>query len=81
MKFAGVLASAGAAAAVASWYSGDRDLVSDPVGFSEHMGSQLSDTVASASSPPGSSGGSSDGGSSGGGSSGGGGGGGGGSGW
>jgi uncharacterized membrane protein YgcG len=80
-RFAGVLASAGTAAAVASWYSGERDILSDPVGFSEHMGSQLSDTVASASSPPGSDSSSSGGGSSGGGSSGGGGGGGGGSGW
>jgi uncharacterized membrane protein len=80
-RFAGVLAAAGAAAAVASWYTGDRN-VSDPVSFANHLGDTLSNTIASASTSPASSGG--DGGSSGssgGGSSGGGGGGGGGSGW
>ncbi|WP_018183834.1 DUF2207 domain-containing protein [Kaistia granuli] len=80
-KFSGILAAAGATAAVSSWYlaSGNRsatDLV-------DRLGSGLSQTVASASTAPGSrsgSGGFSSG-SSGGGSSGGGGGGGGGSGW
>jgi uncharacterized membrane protein YgcG len=82
-RFAGVLAAAGAAAAANSWYTGNSDWSSDPVRFAEHLGSDLNQTIASASTPPGStdSGGSSGGGSSGGGSSGGGGGGGGGSGW
>lgn len=81
-RFAGVLATAGAAAAVATWYDGDRRLISDPVAFANHLGDDLSNTIASASSSPASSGGSgSSSGSSGGGSSGGGGGGGGGSGW
>jgi uncharacterized membrane protein YgcG len=79
-RFAGVLAAAGVAAAASSWYSGDRDVGSDPVSFADHLGGDLSSTIASSSTPPGSSSGS-DGGSSGGGSSGGGGGGGGGSGW
>jgi len=79
-KFAGVLAAAGATAAVSSWYltSSNRDAGS----LVDRLGSGLSQTVASASTAPGSrsgSGGFS--GSSGGGSSGGGGGGGGGSGW
>lgn len=83
-RFAGVLATAATAAAaagVASWYHGDRDMLSDPAAFAERLGSDLSQTIAAAATPPGSSdsGGSS--GSSGGGSSGGGGGGGGGSGW
>jgi uncharacterized membrane protein YgcG len=79
-RFAGVLAAAAAAgAAAATWYSGDRDWSSDPVSFADHIGSDLSSTIASASTPPGSSNGG--GGSGGGGSSGGGGGGGGGSGW
>jgi uncharacterized membrane protein YgcG len=77
-RFAGVLATAGAGAAVSTWYSGSRDWRNDPVGFANHLGGALSHTIASASSPPGSSGG---GGSGGGGSSGGGGGGGGGGGW
>jgi uncharacterized membrane protein YgcG len=77
-KFAGILATAAAGAAVASWYSGQHDWARDPAGFADHLGSDLSQTIASASSAPGSSGGS---GSGGGGSSGGGGGGGGGSGW
>ena len=79
-RFAGVLAAAAAAGAdAATWYSGDRNWSSDPVSFADHIGSDLSSTIASASTPPGSSSGG--GGSSGGGSSGGGGGGGGGSGW
>jgi uncharacterized membrane protein YgcG len=80
-RFAGILATAGTAAAVGAWYAGDRDILSDPIGFSKHVGSSLSEHVSSASTPPGSDSGSSGGGSSGGGSSGGGGGGGGGSGW
>ncbi|MEP7030596.1 MAG: DUF2207 domain-containing protein [Pseudolabrys sp.] len=80
-RFVGVLATAGAAAAVASWYSG-HDVARDPVGFADRIGENLVQTIASASSSPASSGGSdSSSGSSGGGSSGGGGGGGGGSGW
>ncbi len=82
-RFAGVLAAASAEeiAAASSWYSGSRDR-SDPVSFASHLGGELSQTIASASTPPGTSGGSSSSsGSSGGGSSGGGGGGGGGSGW
>jgi uncharacterized membrane protein YgcG len=77
-RFAGVLAAAGVAAAAATWYSSDRG-TDDPVGWTDKLGSGLTDTVASSSSAPGSSSGSS--GSDGGGSSGGGGGGGGGSGW
>jgi uncharacterized membrane protein YgcG len=82
-RFAGVLATAAAAATVATWYDGDRsNLTRDPGGFADGLGDDLSSTIASASSSPASSGGSgSDSGSSGGGSSGGGGGGGGGSGW
>jgi uncharacterized membrane protein YgcG len=76
-RFAGVLAAAGAGAAVSTWYAGSNNWRNDPVGFANHLGGSLSHTIASASSPPGSS----DGGSSGGGSSGGGGGGGGGGGW
>ena len=80
-RFAGVLAAAAAAgAATAVWYSGNRDIASNPGGFADRVGSALATTVASASTAPGSSGGGSSG-SSGGGSSGGGGGGGGGSGW
>lgn len=73
-KFAGILAAAGASAAVANWYmtSSHRD----PGSLVDRLGSSLSQTVASASTAPGSRSG-----SSGGGSSGGGGGGGGGSGW
>ena len=78
-RFAGVLAAAATEAAVASWYVGQQSMSRDPVGFVDRLGSELSQTIASASSPPGSSNGGS--GSSGGGSSGGGGGGGGGSGW
>jgi uncharacterized membrane protein len=78
-RFAGVLAAAGAGAAVGSWYAGNDNWTSDPVAFADHLGGSLSQTIASASTPPGSSDGG--GGSSGGGSSGGGGGGGGGSGW
>ncbi len=80
-RFAGVLAAAAAAGtATAAWYSGNRDVASNPGRFADRIGSTLSTTVASASTAPGSSGGGSSG-SSGGGSSGGGGGGGGGSGW
>ena len=80
-RFAGVLAAAAAAgAATAAWYSGNRDIASDPGAFANRIGNSLSSTVASASTAPGSSGRGSSG-SSGGGSSGGGGGGGGGSGW
>lgn len=77
MRFAGVLAAAGVGAAAAAWYSSDRGY-DDPTGWTDKLGSGLTDTVASSSSAPGSSSGSS---SDGGGSSGGGGGGGGGSGW
>jgi uncharacterized membrane protein YgcG len=80
-KFAGVLAAAGAAAAATSWYVGNRDWASDPVSFADHLGSDLSRTIASSSTAPGSGGNGGGGGSSGGGSSGGGGGGGGGGGW
>ena len=82
-RFAGVLAAAGAAAAVATWYDGNRSTTSDPVSFANSLGEDLSRTIASASSSPASSSGGSgsSSGSSGGGSSGGGGGGGGGSGW
>ncbi len=80
-RFAGVLAAAAAAgAATAAWYSGDRDIWSDPNRFVDRVGSTLASTVAAASTAPGSSGDGSSG-SGGGGSSGGGGGGGGGSGW
>jgi uncharacterized membrane protein YgcG len=75
-KFAGVLAAAAAAGAASAWYSG-QNFSSNPVGFAERLGGDLSSTISSASTAPGSS----DGGSGGGGSSGGGGGGGGGSGW
>jgi uncharacterized membrane protein len=78
-RFASVLATAGAGAAVGSWYAGHDDWRNDPVALADHLGGSLSQTIASASTPPGSSDGG--GGSSGGGSSGGGGGGGGGSGW
>jgi uncharacterized membrane protein YgcG len=77
-RFAGVLAAAGAAAATATWYAGG-NWSNDPVGFANHLGSDLNQTISSASTAPGSSGGG--GGSGGGGSSGGGGGGGGGGGW
>jgi uncharacterized membrane protein YgcG len=84
-RFTGVLAAAGVAAAVSSWYSGDHGSSGDIVSFADRIGDSLSTTIASAATPPGSSGGgggdSGGGGSSGGGSSGGGGGGGGGSGW
>jgi uncharacterized membrane protein YgcG len=83
-RFTGVLAAAGVGAAVSSWYTGDNHSTGDIGSFADRLGSNLSQTIASASSPPGSTGGGgsdSGGGSSGGGSSGGGGGGGGGSGW
>ena len=82
-RFAGVLAAAAAAGvAVAAW-SDDHRWSSNPTAFADHLGEDLSRTIASASSSPASSSGgsSSSSGSSGGGSSGGGGGGGGGSGW
>ena len=78
-RFAGVLAAAGATAVATAWYVGSRNWGDDPVSFADHLGSQLSQTISSASTAPGSS--DSGGGSSGGGSSGGGGGGGGGAGW
>jgi len=87
-RFAGVLAAAAATATgatVGSWYAGQDNWSSNPVGFADHLGNSLSQTIAAAATPPGTSGGgfgdSGGGGSSGGGSSGGGGGGGGGSGW
>jgi uncharacterized membrane protein len=76
-RFAGVLAAAGATAAASSWYA-NSNWTNDPVSFADHLGSDLNQTISSASTAPGSS---DSGGSSGGGSSGGGGGGGGGSGW
>ncbi|BCP54761.1 hypothetical protein K32_33780 [Kaistia sp. 32K] len=80
-KFAGVLAAAGATAAVSSWYLANNNR--SATDLVDRLGSGLSQTVASASTAPGSSSGSGgfSSGSSGGGSSGGGGGGGGGSGW
>jgi len=78
-RFAGVLAAAGAGAAAASWYAGHDNWANNPTGLVHDLSSNLSQTIASASTPPGSSDGG--GGSGGGGSSGGGGGGGGGSGW
>ena len=82
-KFTGVLAAAGAAAAVSSWYVGDERHTGNVTSLTDRLGDGLSSTISSAATAPGSSGGSSSsgGGSSGGGSSGGGGGGGGGSGW
>jgi uncharacterized membrane protein YgcG len=87
-RFAGVLAAAAATATgatVGSWYAGQDNWSTNPVGFADHLGGALSQTIAAAATPPGTSGGgfggSGGGGSSGGGSSGGGGGGGGGSGW
>ena len=55
IRFAGVLA----ATAIDpnrddTWYSGRRDWVNDPQGFSTYLGSRLRETVASASTPPGS---------------------------
>ena len=82
-KFTGVLAAAGAGAAVSSWYVGDDRHTGNITSLTDRLGEGLSSTISSAATAPGSSGGSSSsgGGSSGGGSSGGGGGGGGGSGW
>jgi uncharacterized membrane protein len=77
-RFTAVLAAAGTAAAVNTWYTGNQDWRHDPVSFADHLGTEFSNTVSSASTAPGSS---DSGGSSGGGSSSGGGGGGGGSGW
>ncbi len=77
-RFAAVLAAAGTAAAVNTWYSGNQNWRNDPVGFANNLSGALSQTIASAATAPGSS---DSGGSSGGGFSGGGGGGGGGSGW
>jgi uncharacterized membrane protein len=75
-RFAGMLAVAAAAGAtVGSWYDGDRRYRDDPVAFADHLGDDLSNTIAAAASSPASSGGSGgSSGSSGGGSSGGGGG-------
>jgi uncharacterized membrane protein YgcG len=83
-RFAGVLAAMAAGKVASDWYSGTNDRPADPATFADHLGSSLSRSIASASTPPGSSGGdssSSSSGSDGGGSSGGGGGGGGGDGW
>jgi hypothetical protein len=82
-RFTAVLAAAGVAAAVSSWYTGDSFRSDNVLSFADRLGDDLSQTIASAATPPGSSGGGGGGfsGSSGGGSSGGGGGGGGGSGW
>ncbi len=85
-RFAEVLAAASVAAVADSWYSNNsgHDRTSDPGSFATYLGSSLSQTISSASTPPGSSGSSdssSSSGSDGGGSSGDGGGGGGGSGW
>jgi uncharacterized membrane protein YgcG len=87
-RFAAVLAAAstaaaGTAVATSTWYAGSGNWSSDPVGFANHLGSDLSQTISSASTAPGSSDGGDGGGSGsgGGGSSGGGGGGGGGGGW
>jgi Predicted membrane protein (DUF2207) len=66
-RFAGVLAAAAAAGATASWYSGSHDWGHDPTGFANHLGGELSNTIASASEAPGSSSGSGGGGFSGGG--------------
>jgi hypothetical protein len=52
-RFAGVLAAAGTSAAVGTWYAGSRDWRNDPVGFANHLGGSLANTIASASSPPG----------------------------
>lgn len=76
-QFAGVLAAAGAENTT-NWYVGSRDWSSDPVSFSNHLGSSFASTLAASAAPPGSSSGSDGGG---GGFSGGGGGGGGGGGW
>jgi hypothetical protein len=84
---AALLFAALSAPAFAQWYSSDGSTsTGDITSFADRVGSNLSQTVASAATPPGSTdsggrGGSDFGGSSGGGSSGGGGGGGGGSGW
>jgi uncharacterized membrane protein YgcG len=81
-RFAGVLATAGAAAATTAWYAGGDSWSNDPVGFASHLSGDLNQTISSASTAPGSTdSGGGGGGSSGGGSSGGGGGGGGGGGW
>jgi uncharacterized membrane protein YgcG len=83
-RFAGVLAAMASGAIASDWYSGNRNQATDPVSLANTLGSGLSQSIASASTPPGSSGdssSSSSSGSDGGGSSGGGGGGGGGDGW
>ncbi len=80
-KFATLLA---AAPVTETWYSARRDKTDTPAALASYFGEELTQTIASASTPPGSSGSGSDSsssGSDGGGSSGGGGGGGGGSGW
>ena len=76
-RFAGVLATAGVAAATSTWYAtSNTNWGGDAAGFASSLGSDLNSTISSASTAPSASDG-----SSGGGSSGGGGGGGGGSGW
>jgi uncharacterized membrane protein YgcG len=85
-KFETLLAAAPATDMTETWYSARRDKTNTPAALASYFGEELTQTIASASTPPGSSGSSSgsdssSSGSSGGGSSGGGGGGGGGSGW
>jgi uncharacterized membrane protein YgcG len=74
-RFAGVLAAAAAAGTAATWYSGNYDWGHDPVGFADHLGGHLENTIAAAATAPGSSSGSGGSGFSGGGGGGGGGGG------
>lgn len=75
-RFAGVLAAAAAQGQSGfAWYSGSSDPWTNPGGFADEVGSNLSDTISSASTAPGGSSGSGGGGSSGGGGGGGGGGG------
>jgi uncharacterized membrane protein YgcG len=55
-RFAGVLAAAAASNVAPTWYSGSHSW-SDPVGFANNLGADLSDTISSASKTPGSGGG------------------------
>ncbi len=57
-RFAEVLAAASVAAVADSWYSNNsgHDRTSDPGSFATYLGSSLSQTISSASTPPGSSG-------------------------
>jgi uncharacterized membrane protein YgcG len=55
-RFAGVLAAAAATNTTATWYAGGHGW-SDPVGFANNLGDNLSETIASASEAPGSGGG------------------------